>query len=234
MGCSQAKSVVQDQVNNTESKVVSKPTKLTKIGSTTVALEKDLVDAPAVSGAAVEINYKAIHSAVRWSKPAVEIAKLLVSTEAANCVDPSNGNRPIHIAAQNGHTDIIALLISKSADVNVKNLKGNTPIHMAIGYDYYNAAMLLVNSGANPDVKNDAGIPANLGLEGDKSFALAALVSAKNAEEVDAAYDMCELKMDTVNKASFVQAGLKVKKLLADEWTTELQDRFKSIVGRLN
>jgi hypothetical protein len=36
-----------------------------------------------------------------------------------------------------------------------------------------------------------------------------------------------------LNKASFIAAGLKAKKLLQSGWTTELQDQFKSISNRI-
>jgi ankyrin repeat protein len=49
-----------------------------------------------------ELDFKPIHSAVRWNKPINEVKELLVSEEAVNCVDVGNGNSPIHIAAQNG------------------------------------------------------------------------------------------------------------------------------------
>lgn len=68
-----------------------------------------------------------------------------------------NGNRPLHIAAQNGHTDIVQLLIKKKCSLNEKNAKGNTAIHMAVGYDYYDAAKLIIDAGGDPSIENLAG-----------------------------------------------------------------------------
>lgn len=102
-------------------------------------------------------DFKRVHSAVRWNKPTDEIAGLLSSKEDVNCSDDRNGNQPIHIAAQNGHYDIIGLLLTKGADVNAVNGKGNTPLHMAIEYDYYDSAMRLIEAGAKRDVLNAAG-----------------------------------------------------------------------------
>jgi len=179
------------------------------------------------------VNFKPIHSAVRWNKSIEEIEKLLVSTAAANAADDTNGNRPIHIAAQNGHNDIVQLLIRKKANLNAKNLKGNTAIHMAIGYDYYSAAVILIDAGADQSIVNDSGFPGSRGIEGDKSLGLAALVCAKTEEELSAAFDLCEKNIHELTKPSFVAAGLKTKKAIGANWTPTEAERFKQLCGKL-
>jgi hypothetical protein len=181
-----------------------------------------------------EISFKPIHSAIRWNKPVLFIEALLTSSAAVNCPDNSNGNCPVHIAAQNGHIDIIRLLILKKADLNVKNVKGNTGIHMAVGYDYFEVAKMLIAAGGDENMLNDLGIPAHLGLEGDKAMGIAALVSAETAEDVEEAFSLCEAKLTNLNKINFVSAGLKAKKGLGVFWTSEHQNTFKSITSRLS
>ena len=66
---------------------------------------------------------KKIHSAIRWNKPLGELAALIASMDQANCKDPRNGNRALHIAAQNGFTPVCKLLIAKGAEVNAVNMK---------------------------------------------------------------------------------------------------------------
>lgn len=180
-----------------------------------------------------EVNYKPIHSAIRWNKPIDEIEKLLDCIEAVNSEDTSNGNRPIHIAAQNGHFATLEMLINKGADVNVQNQKGNTPIHMAVGYDYYECAMLLIQAKGDPLLPNQAGHAGQIGIDGDKTIGLAALVSAKNGNDVSNAFDLCEERISEVVKSSFVAAGLKTKKALGAEWTPAHQERFKGIIVKL-
>ena len=51
------------------------------------------------SKALTEDEVKKIHSAIRWNKPLGELAGLIVGPEQANCEDPRNGNRPLHIAS---------------------------------------------------------------------------------------------------------------------------------------
>ena len=192
---------------------------------------------PQSSTKSKSFNYKPIHTAIRWNKISIkEIEDLLCTGEAVNCVDKSNGNCPIHIAAQNGHLNIIKLLIQKGANLNVRNKKGNTAIHMAVGYDYFEAAKIIMNAGGDPDMMNSMGVPAHLGLNGDKSMGIAAIICAKNTQEAKDALIYCEDEMSRVkvNKANFIAAGLKAKKALGEQWTDELQEKFKELTGRLS
>jgi ankyrin repeat protein len=180
------------------------------------------------------LNQKAVHSAVRWNNSYAEVEELVTSKEAANCIDEKNGNRPIHIAAQNGHLELVNLLISRNAELGAKNAKGNTALHMAIGYDYYETAQVLMKAGADPEVLNDSAIPAKLGLEGDKALGIAALIHATTPSEVNESFQMCEDVIKKLNRVNFVQAGLKAKKSLGELWTPEMQSRFKEITGKLS
>lgn len=189
---------------------------------------------PKVSEDAEEVNFKVIHSAFRWNKPPEEIEPLLTSAHAVNIPDPNNGNTPIHIAAQNGHNELVKLLIRKKADLNAKNGKGNTGLHMAIGYDYYETAMLLINNGADQEIVNEMGVPAKLGLEGNKALGIACLVNARNASEVLQGFELCEAIISKIDRANFAQAGLKAKKTLGGAWTSDLQDQFKEINAKLS
>jgi ankyrin repeat protein len=181
----------------------------------------------------IEVDWKPIHSAIRWNK-FEDVKILVINTTAANCCDDKNGNLPIHIAAQNGHFEIIEFLISKGANVNAQNNKGNTALHMAIGYEYYTCANLLLRAGADPELKNRAGIPSKKGIEGDKSIPLIALTSAKTKIEAEAALALSSKNMVLLEKSSFASAGLKVRKVLQEDWTPELQENFKNIVDSLS
>ena len=179
-----------------------------------------------------EEAYKKVHSAVRWDK-LNECKKLITSQEIANLNDPVNGNKPIHIAAQNGHMEIVKFLIEIGADVNSKNGKGNTAIHMAVGYDYYHIANLLMEKGADPNLTNDGGFVAVRGLEGDKSMAFAQFVSSLTGAEVLDALIECEKNYKLLDKVAFAGSGLRLKKNLGSEWTEEIQNKFKTVTQKL-
>ena len=70
--------------------------------------------------------------------------------------DPVNGNAAIHIAAQNGHLDLVRKLIGVGAAVNAQNNKGLTALHMSVEYDFYFVCRFLLDSGADSDILNEA------------------------------------------------------------------------------
>lgn len=194
------------------------------------------VDAQAVAPSSprdeAPIDFKSLHSAVRWDKRDV-LQGLLKNSAAANVQDTTNGNYPIHIAAQNGHLEALKMLLEKKAVVNAKNGKGNTAIHMAVGYDYYECAVALIKAGGDVTAENEAGHQAQRGIDGDKSLGLCALICAKTGADAAEALKMCEEKISEIDKASFASTGLRLKKELGNEWTPKLQEQFKNIMKKL-
>ncbi|CAD7942877.1 unnamed protein product [Amoebophrya sp. A25] len=68
---------------------------------------------------------KKFHSAIRWGKPLSDIAELLDATPALlEARDPGNGNRAIHIAAQNGLSEHTKFFLQRGCKVNAQNNKG--------------------------------------------------------------------------------------------------------------
>lgn len=180
-------------------------------------------------------DWKAVHSAARWNK-LEDLKQYLQDPRAVNCVDTKNGNIPVHISAQNGHLDGLELLIKYKADVNAQNGKGNTALHMAICYDYLDCAKLLIANGAREDLQNAAGFPAGRGLEGNKCLGIVAFNLAernKSKELAIEALDLCAGSISSLTKANFAATGLKVKKALGDQWTEEIQEKFKNIMDQL-
>lgn len=173
------------------------------------------------------------HGLIRWNKNQEEINAYLIVPEAINCVDTQNGNCPIHIAAQNGHLNLIKKLVDKKASLNVGNKKGNTALHMAIGYDYYWSAKLLLDSGADPNAKNAMGACAINGLENDRSLAGAAVVAATNITEYLDALNMLKTTLPRgIKKETYIKCGLKMKKENSNEWKSkDVQALFSEILN---
>ena len=65
----------------------------------------------------------------------------------------NDGRRPLHSAAQDGHTDAIeALLAREDVDVNAAdNFGGFRPLHAAARYGHDTIALQLLNAGATLD-----------------------------------------------------------------------------------
>lgn len=144
--------------------------------------------------------------------------------------DVANGNRPIHIAVQNGHIDVVALLIKHKVNVNAKNKAGNTAVHMGRSYDYYWCCKLLVDAGASLTKKNNAGHESGSGLEGEKlsDTHIPALISAHNAEQLNLALELIN-QQEQVDKSQLVMAGMGKKRSAKALWTAEVDAKFKEL-----
>mmetsp|Transcript_50281 Transcript_50281/g.114117 ORF Transcript_50281/g.114117 Transcript_50281/m.114117 type:complete len:215 (+) Transcript_50281:16-660(+) len=156
-------------------------------------------------------DWKKLHSACRWGKRADFEAMLGPSN--LNSVDDQNGNCPIHIAAQNGHLDLVELLLSKSCNVNAQNNGGQTALHMAMEYDYYDCISKLVESGADKTLKNTAGHEAWKGIDGGKVYHVVALGAAKSSEDYLKFINLILADDDAkarIDKAELVQIRMKV------------------------
>lgn len=178
------------------------------------------------------VEWHQIHSAIRWNKNEPEImAMLMYHADNSNLLDPKTGNSPLHIASQNGHSNLVDMLITYRAVVNCQNLKGQTPMHMAVGYDYYNVAVALKAAGADDMLVNHAGHAARHGLDGDKSLGFIALVQAKTADDVAKGFVLMEADPGKIDKAEFVKTGLRLKKEIGEkDWPL---DQFKAVLARL-
>ena len=68
--------------------------------------------------------------AARYNDGDVLRAVLTVYPTTIDCTD-DHQNTPLHMAAANGHVDIVSLLLKCGADPSKRNEKGNTPLHWA-------------------------------------------------------------------------------------------------------
>jgi len=190
-----------------------------------------------------EAQISKIHSALRWDKPWAEIQEVIKSVDvsvfdALVAQDPKNGNCCLHIAAQNGHRDLVKQLLEEKADVNAQNFKGQTPLHMSIEYDFYFQSVQLLEAGADRGAVNADGHPAIKGIEGGKEGAdawdspLTILKAAgDDRDELDFAMSKLEqVDPADVDKALVVQAGMAKRKCCKDHWNA---DRFADIIRRL-
>jgi hypothetical protein len=165
------------------------------------------------------------HSAVRWAKPWAEIQDSAdgVSLKAISSEkDPKNGNTVMHIAAQNGHMEIIEKLIEAGAPLNVHNGKGQTPLHMSVEYDFYFVSRLLIDNKADGELKNEDGHKALHGIDGGKidletwDNPVTILRAANTAPELAIAFDSLEKALadspEIVSKEKLISCGLQKKK----------------------
>jgi hypothetical protein len=147
------------------------------------------------------VDFKPVHSAIRWNKSLQEVKDALKPKGSMDIQDPGNGNRPIHIAGQNGHSSIVQLLIKLKADLNAQNQKGNTALHMAISYDYYESCKMLIDAGADLNINNSSGFPCLKGIEGDKSLQVCRLICSTDSKSISDALDACAIAAGDIDKS---------------------------------
>jgi len=62
------------------------------------------------------------------------------------------GATAVHMAAQNGHTDVVSLLLSRSAGLlRIADKHGRSPLHLSAANGHYDMSQLLIGQGADID-----------------------------------------------------------------------------------
>jgi len=189
------------------------------------------------------VTWAQVHSAIRWNKSIEEISGFLKGKNAhlaKDGIDPGNGNTPLHIAAQNGHTEICAFLIeSCKCDVNIQNSKGQTPLHMAVEFGVYYTIKVLLDNGANKDIVNEEGNAAKTGIEGNCSIddPIMLLNCATNIDMVKEGLKIIGAALDAgnteIDKGSFIALCMGLRKKMKEEWTPEVNSTYVSLAKRI-
>eukprot|EP00929_Paragymnodinium_shiwhaense_P023855 TRINITY_DN14838_c0_g1_i1.p1 TRINITY_DN14838_c0_g1~~TRINITY_DN14838_c0_g1_i1.p1 ORF type:complete len:534 (+),score=85.22 TRINITY_DN14838_c0_g1_i1:75-1676(+) len=184
-------------------------------------------------------------SAVRWAKPEEEIEAIIQRTgkgidSAVKAYDKNTGNTALHIAAQNGHNDLVEFLVHHQADVNAQNKTGQTPLHMTVEYDMYFISLFLLRQGAEEWTLNHAGFKAITGINGEKAeqdswnSPLNMLRGADDdAEHLAACLDAVEAALEVdpgqFRKSTLASVGLRKAKTCPQHWDKQ---RFRDILQK--
>ena len=67
------------------------------------------------------------------------------------------GFQPLHIAAVEGHSEIVRYLVTSGADINGKGMYGWAPLHMAVKFNQRDIVQLLLSLKADPRIRIDWG-----------------------------------------------------------------------------
>mmetsp|Transcript_37335 Transcript_37335/g.92314 ORF Transcript_37335/g.92314 Transcript_37335/m.92314 type:complete len:227 (+) Transcript_37335:48-728(+) len=177
---------------------------------------------------------KTVHSAIRWNKLG-EVNEMVNCAALANLKDSGNGNTCLHIAAQNGHYDLVKLLVNKGATVNSQNKGGQTALHMAVSYDLDEVCEFLLSKGADDSVVNEDGFMAKFGLGGEKDVTsvagmMEAFKAAATTEALLAALTNLVAKAPELDKATFASSGLRMKKDKKEVWSPAVQAMFVAVM----
>eukprot|EP00438_Fugacium_kawagutii_P024359 Skav225970 [mRNA] locus=scaffold4916:21927:23667:- [translate_table: standard] len=94
----------------------------------------------------------ALHFAANFGR--VEVLSALA---AAGADVEKEGERPLHLAARNGHAGAVARLLELGAMVAPRDFEGDTPLHDAAEYGHVEVAKLLAAAKAPLDSRNRQG-----------------------------------------------------------------------------
>mmetsp|Transcript_7038 Transcript_7038/g.8071 ORF Transcript_7038/g.8071 Transcript_7038/m.8071 type:complete len:206 (-) Transcript_7038:758-1375(-) len=176
-----------------------------------------------------------LHSMIRWEKKD-EVKEIITASPAVvNIKDEANGNTAVHIAAQNGHLELLTMLVKAGADVNAQNGGGQTALHMCITYELNDCIAFLKKSGANLEIKNNDNIPAKYGLGGERdpdssTYKMSMFKEATTEDGLVKAIG--DLKQCTdLDKAQVAQVGLQKKRENKAAWTANVQKVFGELVA---
>jgi len=184
-----------------------------------------------------------IHSAVRWGKSVAELKELgLKDTATAEMADEVNGNTALHIAAQNGHYELVRFLVNDlNCFLDTQNKVGNTALHMSVEYEYYQINKTLVDADADTSIVNGDGHPAIEGISGSKvglsawdnpvTMMKTVQDDVESLEEVFRVLEGCT-KGD-LKKEELVRIGMTKKKELRAWKDGGFQARFMSTAAKL-
>ncbi|KAH0563192.1 hypothetical protein GP486_002238 [Trichoglossum hirsutum] len=129
------------------------------------------------------------------------------AAKSANCsqlevlisaIDPTSRNGMLHMAAANGHAEIVRYLLSLLPSprppmgdqlVSSRNSSGNTPLHWASLNGHLPVVKLLFEAGADPTMLNDAGHDAiyEAEINGKEEVVAYLLAEAKAVEKASSA-----------------------------------------------
>lgn len=125
-----------------------------------------LLAAGASPSAQSDIGHSALHS-VTFStddtEEAVTATRVLVGKGADVAGQDSQGQTPLHAAANKGLCGVIQSLVELGADLQCRDKSGLTPLHLAAQSGRLNAVQLLLSLGADVSQTTSHGITALFG-----------------------------------------------------------------------
>ena len=131
---------------NARTNKLQTPLHITAIGTAPGSQQQGRDSGPAGGiGAALNTSVSASHvlGPVIFSNGPGDMVRLLHEHHADVDAVDSDGNTPLHVAAQRGNVAVLDVLLAFGANVYARNHSGKTPLHLAAAYSQRRAVRLL-------------------------------------------------------------------------------------------
>ena len=113
----------------------------------------------------------------------VEGAQSALETSGVESSLDRKGSSALHLAAVEGHLNLVKFLVEQGAEVEVTNNDGFTPLHAAAAKGYMEIVKFLVEQGAGIEVtSNDGSTPLHMAAENDHIEIVEFLVVKRGAQ----------------------------------------------------
>ena len=86
------------------------------------------------------------------------LARRVLEAGAALEARDRAGNKPLAVAAMEGHAGLVSLFLERKAPIDARNLEGSTALFLAIEAERLAVAEILVKRGADPNIAGRSGI----------------------------------------------------------------------------
>ena len=115
------------------------------------------------------------------------------------------GNTPLHMAYQNGRTDIVRYLVEeRKCDFNVVNNKGELPLHLACKHKYGKEIVRLVSVGCDVNRQDEAGnTPLHMACQNGSTDIVRYLVEERKCDFLNVVNNKGELPLHLACKHTY-------------------------------
>jgi ankyrin repeat protein len=116
---------------------------------------KDIVEFLLANKADINANNCIGKLSLHFSDTSIaDLIEALAYSDGVNNSNTSSNYTPVHLAAQEGHKDVVEVLLNNKSQVDPKAFSGITPLYLAVRENHSDVVALLLAKGADVNAKD--------------------------------------------------------------------------------